>query len=34
MWHDHPFCQRAVRVRVGGDREGGGGVGQNLKKIG
>ena len=39
MWHDHPFGQRkktterAVGVRVGGDREGrGGGVEQNFKK--
>ena len=39
MWRDHPFRQRnktserAVGVRVGGDRErGGGGVGPNLKK--
>ena len=38
MWRDHPFSQknkttkRAVGVGVGGDREGGGRVGQNLKK--
>ena len=40
MWHDHPFSQRnrtterSVGVRVGGDREIGGGEGveQNLEK--
>ena len=37
MWRDHPICQRnktterAVKVGIGGDREGGG-VGQNLKR--
>ena len=40
MWHDHPFGQRkktterAVGVRVGGDREGGGVLNKILKRGG